>query len=290
MSAVQELRYIVLGARDLDAWERFATQGLGLGTSGREDDVLYLRCDRWVARVIIVRSDQEDVLALGWGVAEEADLDRFAAKLDSHKIAWRDVRGPEARARRALRLIRLQDGNGITHEIAWGCEANDRTPFRSPIAVDGFRTDELGLGHIVLSIDDLEASARFFRDILGHKVSSHLFVHGFEAIFLRCNPRHHTVALSVSHRPKRLQHLQIEYNSFDDLGRALDRAEELPMPVVATLGKHVSDWVTSFYVRAPSEVTIEIAYGARIMADDAPTEFENFTGSIWGHRQGMENA
>jgi hypothetical protein len=76
----------------------------------------------------------------------------------------------------------------------------------------------------------------------------------------------------------------------DDLGRAMDRAEDIPLEMIATLGKHVSDWVTSFYVRAPSAVTLELAWGGRLVADDEPTEYETFTGSIWGHRKGMENA
>jgi|GEM_PF-3820278 hypothetical protein len=29
---------------------------------------------------------------------------------------------------------------------------------------------------------------------------------------------------------------------------------------------------------------------ARLLSNDEPTEFETFTGSVWGHLQGMENA
>ncbi|WP_340315828.1 VOC family protein [Rhizorhabdus argentea] len=291
MVNVSQIHYIVLGAKDLDAWEKFATQGIGLGVSERTDKVLHLRCDRWLSRLQIERSDDEDLLAIGWGgLTRESELDVLAEQLKAAGRPFDDVRGDDARARKAIRLIRVRDDDDIVHEIAWGLAVDDKTPFVSTVAVDGFRSNELGLGHVVLSVKDLAASQRFLIDVLGHKVTSHLFIGPHEAVFLRCNPRHHSVALSVSHRPKKLQHLQIEYNSMDDLGRALDRAQDLPLEFVATLGKHVSDWVTSFYVRAPSNITVELAWGARLLADDEPTEYETFTGSVWGHREGMENA
>lgn len=291
MVAISQLHYIVLGARDLAAWEHFATAGVGMAVTERTEDHLYLRCDRWLSRIQIVRSDNEDIHVLGWSVVEEKELDALIERLNADGRPFEDLRGPAIRAlRKAMRVIRFSDDDGIVQEVAWGLEVSDRTPFVSTLAVDGFRSQEFGLGHVVLSISDLERSVRFFKEILGHKVTAHLFIGPHEAIFLRCNARHHSVALSVSHRPKKLQHLQIEYNSMDDLGRAMDRAESLPLEKVATLGKHASDWVTSFYVRAPSGITVELGYGARILADDEPTEFETFTGSVWGHLQGMENA
>lgn len=291
MVAISQLHYIVLGAKDLDGWQEFATRGIGLTVAERTDTHLHLRSDRWLSRIQIVKSDNEDIHALGWSVVGEDELEALIARLNADGRPFEDLRGAEIRAlRKAMRVIRFKDDDGVVHEVAWGLEVSDRTPFVSSVAVDGFRSQELGLGHVVLSIDDLDRSIRFFKDILGHKVTAHLFIGPHEAVFMRCNPRHHSVALSVSHRAKRLQHLQIEYNSMDDLGRAMDRAESLPLEKIATLGKHASDWVTSFYVRAPSGVTIELGYGARLLANDEPTEFETFTGSVWGHLQGMENA
>lgn len=290
MICVKQLQYVVIGAKDLKAWERFAVNFMGMTVSSSDENALHLRCDRVVSRVQVVRSEQEDVHAIGWSVGSEADLDAFAAQLRAAKIPYETIAGAEAFARRVLKLLRLRDPDGIVHELAWGVEVNDVLAFKSSVVVDGFASEQYGLGHVVLSIANLDQSLRFFRDVLGQTISAHLYIHGFQAIFLRCNRRHHSVAISMSNRPTKLQHLQIEYNRFDDLGRAMDRAEDLRIPVVASLGKHVSDWVTSFYVKAPSNLTVEIGYGARLLPDEAPTEFENFSGSIWGHRKGMENA
>ena len=291
MVKVRQLQYLVVGASELDAWEKFATQGIGLVTHERTEDALYLRCDRAFARLIVVKSDDEDLHAIGWGITGVKDFEDFREKLDAMGRAYEVIEGDAAAARKALRLLRLRDDDGIVHEIALGIAVDDRTPFISPIVEHGFRSGELGIGHIVLSINNMEASRQFMIDVLGQQLTSEMhFPGGFKALFLRCNQRHHSVAIAESHRPKKLQHLQIEYNHMDDLGRAMDRAEDLPMEVVATLGKHVSDWVTSFYVRAPSNITVELAYGARILKDDEPTEYELFSGSVWGHREGMENA
>jgi 3,4-dihydroxy-9,10-secoandrosta-1,3,5(10)-triene-9,17-dione 4,5-dioxygenase len=262
---------------------------LGLEVFSRDAQRLYLRNDVNVFRICVQRDDAEDLIALGWAVADERDLDAFSAQLSARGIEVATGTRAEADLRHVLKLIRFRDPNGIINEIVWGVEIKEQRPFRSPVLLDGFVTQDMGFGHVVLSIDKLDDSVAFFRDALGHKVSTVARIAHFEAVFLRCNRRHHSVALSESRRPKRLQHLQIEYKTFDDIGRGLDRVQDQKIPMVATLGRHISDWVTSFYVRSPSGFVVELAYGSRVLPDDARTEFETFSGSLWGHRSGMEN-
>jgi catechol 2,3-dioxygenase-like lactoylglutathione lyase family enzyme len=179
--------------------------------------------------------------------------------------------------------------DGVVHEVAWGLAFEDRIPFQSPVAIEGFRLGELGLGHIAMLVSDMEQSDRFITQILGHKVTGHMFVGPTEVRFYRCSARHHSIGIVQDPSPpRRVQHIQIEYNSMDDLGRALDRAAQLPMPVIVPIGKHNADWVISFYVRSPSGVAIELAHGGRLMREDEPTELEIFSGSVWGHRTGMD--
>lgn len=49
------------------------------------------------------------------------------------------------------------------------------------------------LGHIVLTVRDIERSRRFWEQIMGFKVSD---VNERGMVFLRCGPDHHTVALA----------------------------------------------------------------------------------------------
>ena len=49
------------------------------------------------------------------------------------------------------------------------------------------------LGHIVLTVSDIERSRRFWQEIMGFQVSD---VNERGMVFLRCGPDHHTVALA----------------------------------------------------------------------------------------------
>ena len=51
MSAVTSLGYVVVSSGDLDGWQAFATDLLGLQVSTRTDDSLVLRADRCRSRV-----------------------------------------------------------------------------------------------------------------------------------------------------------------------------------------------------------------------------------------------
>ena len=81
------------------------------------------------------------------------------------------------------------------------------------------------IGHVVLNVTDLEASVRFYTDVLGLQVSDRYpdsMVPG-GMVFLRCNTDHHGVALvggaSVSERSS-LNHFAFEVGSLDEVFRA----------------------------------------------------------------------
>ncbi len=74
-------------------------------------------------------------------------------------------------------------------------------PFHSPRGIAGFEASELGLGHIVLAVDDYDASMRFYRDGLGLRVSDFIDLdigdtEAMRVAFSHCGPRHHSVAIA----------------------------------------------------------------------------------------------
>lgn len=289
MIAVRELTYVVAGAKDLAAWEKFATLGMGLEVYAHDAQRLYLRSDMNAYRLCLERAESEDLIALGWMVETEADFDALVAHVKSLGNEVQLGTRAQADRRRVLKLASVRDPNGILNEIVWGAEIKEQRPFRSPIQIDGFVSPENGFGHVVLSVDNVHESADFYKLALGLKHATVMRIGETVAYFMRCNCRHHSVAIAESHRQKRLHHIEFEYKTFDDIGRAMDRAAELDIPIVCGLGRHVGDRVTSFYLRSPSGMVMEMGYGSRVIADDQPVEFEVFSGSIWGHRSGMEN-
>ena len=84
------------------------------------------------------------------------------------------------------------------------------------------------IGHVALYVKDIEASARFYVDVLGFRISD---IYGDDmmpggAVFLRCNPDHHGVALfratEANPAGAGLHHMAFEVGTLDEVFRARD--------------------------------------------------------------------
>jgi Glyoxalase/Bleomycin resistance protein/Dioxygenase superfamily len=87
-----------------------------------------------------------------------------------------------------------------------------------------------------------------------------------------------------------MHHLMVELYSFDDVGQGYDIALGDKDRIVATLGRHPNDLVTSFYMRTPSDILVEYGWGGVEVYDATwqPTEMASVA-SFWGH-QGLFDA
>jgi 2,3-dihydroxybiphenyl 1,2-dioxygenase len=149
----------------------------------------------------------------------------------------------------------------------------------------------MGLGHMVLSTPSLEESVRFYRDLMGFRVSDFTEVRfpggQLRLVFLHCNPRHHSVAfLEAKGAPKRINHFMLECNSLIDVGIGRDLCTQRGVPIGIDLGCHMNDRMVSFYLANPSGFAVEYGWGGR-MIDDSVWQIEHYNSveSIWGHPQ-----
>ncbi|MCY1517455.1 Iron-dependent extradiol dioxygenase [compost metagenome] len=102
--------------------------------------------------------------------------------------------------------------------------------------------------------------------------------------FLHCNnARHHSLALFECPIPSGCVHLMVEVDSFDEVGRALDRVQAHGVKLSATLGKHTNDEMTSFYMQTPGGFDLEYGSGGKVMDWQRHTAFESTVVSHWGH-------
>jgi catechol 2,3-dioxygenase len=93
------------------------------------------------------------------------------------------------------------------------------------------------IGHVALYVKDIERSLRFYTQILGFRVSDtyddHMMPGG--AVFLRCNPDHHGIALfrATEDNPAGagLHHLAFEVPTLDDVVRARDHLRQHDVPI-----------------------------------------------------------
>jgi biphenyl-2,3-diol 1,2-dioxygenase len=292
MVNVTQLGYLGIGVSDVEEWERFSTGILGLGVSGRKDDgSLFLRMDEYHHRFILHPTGDDDLAYIGWEVATEEALVAMAEQLRAAGVEVAPGTSAEAEARQVAGLIKFSEPNGIASEVFYGPLVHFDKPFQSPRPISGFRTGELGLGHFVLAVDDLDRSLHFYRDVLGMRVSDFVQAEMAPGVktkmaFFHCNPRHHTLAfLAPPQRPaKRLRHFMLQLNSLNDVGATYYLCQDKGL-INRTLGRHTNDHMVSFYMRSPSGFEVEYGWGAREV-DDATWQVQLHTsGVIWGHRR-----
>jgi 2,3-dihydroxybiphenyl 1,2-dioxygenase len=281
MASVTQLGYVGISASDMDSWEKYATETLGLQISGRDEDgTLYLRMDEYQYRFAIHPTGNDDVAYVGWQASSEQQLHLIADQLKAGGVPVAHADKEEAKARRVEGLIKFQDPDGVNTEVFFGPPISFDSPFNSTRPISGFVTGDLGLGHVVLYAQDLETTVNFYRDLLGLRISD--FIRNLA--FFHCNPRHHSLALIEAKAPKHLNHFMLQLGSLNDVGATYDMVQDSEIAITRGLGRHTNDHMTSFYMKTPSGFDVEWGWGAREV-DDATWQVQRHgKGSIWGHR------
>jgi 2,3-dihydroxybiphenyl 1,2-dioxygenase len=280
----QALGYVGVRAKDLNDWARYGSGLLGLQRIDKSRTSLAFRMDDRKQRIMIDADGGEGIAFFGWEVADAAALETIAAQLERAQINV--ARGTRVLAdeRRVADLIVLADPLGNRLEIFHGAETAAE-PFKPGRSISGFRTGPLGMGHVVLNVDSaqtIEHLMAFYRDTLGFRLTDY-YDHPFVARFLHLNPRHHSLAF-IQTGKNAVHHLMMELFSFDDVGQAYDIALGEEGRVGVTLGRHTSDYITSFYSWTPSGFMVEYGWGARSIDVDAWHAAERKEGpSMWGH-------
>jgi 2,3-dihydroxybiphenyl 1,2-dioxygenase len=277
--AVQALGYLGISAIDIDEWSDFAIRQVGLQLVDRTASSRAFRMDDRRQRIIVDKERQESERFFGWEVADAASLDALAAKLEAANVAVRHEPASLADQRFVRDLISFRDPAGNRLEAFYEPSLAD-APFAPGRSISGFRTGAEGMGHVVLMVADFEAALAFYRDLLGFQISD--YMRAPKICFLHVNARHHSLALFENPR-QGLHHLLVELYALDDVGQGYDIARAADR-VKVTLGRHNNDYMTSFYMKTPSNFLIEYGWGGREVdvATWQPIEMSTLA-SFWGH-------
>jgi 2,3-dihydroxybiphenyl 1,2-dioxygenase len=287
---ITQLGYLGLEVSDLERWQAYAAEVLGLAPNGTDPDgTLFLRMDENHHRIALHPGARDDIAYAGWEVKDEAALRAVADRLARQGVAVTRGTPAEAAARRVMDLVKTLDPNGVAVEVYWGALIQAERPFVSPRAIAGFEAGRLGAGHIVLSVDDYEASLRFYRDGLGLLISDYIELDmggagTTKVAFLHCGPRHHSLALAQFPAPKRLHHFMLQLRDMDDVGATYDACADKGVPITSTMGRHTNDRMTSFYMQTPSGFLVEYGHGGRLIDDECWEVHVHRAPSLWGHR------
>jgi 2,3-dihydroxybiphenyl 1,2-dioxygenase len=280
---LQALGYVGFGSADLDYWRQFGTGLVGLQAVEKSPSLLAFRMDDRKQRIVIDRSLPDGARFFGWEVADAVALEAHAARLEQAEVDVTAEPQALADARRVRGLISFRDPTGNRLEAFYGAEIDD-TPFRPGRSISGFRTGPLGLGHAVLTVENLDAVMPFYVDVLGFGLSDYI-QKPFRAYFFHINARHHSLALIETGR-NGMHHLMVELFSLDDVGQAYDVALNQTERVSVTLGRHTNDLMTSFYAKTPSAFMVECGWGGREIDPSAWRPVEMHDGpSLWGHER-----
>lgn len=289
---VQSLGYIRIAAEDVEAWNRFAVDFLGLeAVKGDTSEYSYFRIDDHPHRLVIIPSAQNSVEAIGFQVSGPEEMDLMVAAVEATGTKVTTLDQSACRDRRVTAAVAFDDPGGNPVELFWGVALAHR-PVNTP-KVSSFVTGDQGMGHVVLTVGDGQAAYRFYTESLGFRPRNTMRLPAapaadgtpqFETLwFLGCNPRHHTVGLLPMAGPGRLIHFMLEAATLDDVGRAWDRAEKMELPIMQTLGRHTNDHMVSFYVIGPGGFVVEVGYDGLRVTEEVPV-YEITEGEFWGHK------
>jgi 2,3-dihydroxybiphenyl 1,2-dioxygenase len=291
MARVAELGYLGIGISDTKAWHNIAMSIFGMQViPGDDKKTSYLRLDAFHHRLELHATGSDDLEFAGWEVPDAGTLDVVAQQLEDGGVKVAVGSREEVDRRGVIGLIKCVDPAGLSTEIFFGRPINP-VPFQPSRPISGFKTDGEGLGHFVLHVPDLDASVRFYCDLLGFRISDFTDVQTpagtLRLAFLHCNARHHSIAfIEAPGAPKRLHHIMVEGNSLADVGTGRDLCLAQGVPIAVDLGCHMNDRMVSFYMGSPSGFALEYGWGGR-MIDDATWQAEHYSSvdSIWGHPQ-----
>ena len=120
---------------------------------------------------------------------------------------------------------------------------------------------QVGIGHVHLTVADLQRSLKFYRDILGFQVTTW---YGDSAVFLSAGGYHHHIGLNtwqgagVPPQPvgyAGLYHFAILFPTRTELARVLQRLLDAGYPLTGAADHGVSE---AIYLQDPDNIGVEL--------------------------------
>lgn len=296
MAEISSLGYVGFGVSNLDKWQTFATDILGMQVGRRDATGMTLRMDEYQQRFFLEQSDADDIIAAGWEFTSERELEEYVAELRDKSVELQPLTADQCARRHIEKGYRCQDPNGFDHEFFFGHGvALLKDQFRSKVLKGGFITGNLGVGHILpfANRGNGKETVDFYQNVLKFRVSDYIRQEVqpgmmVEATFFHTQTgRHHSIATAEAPTAKVLNHFMIQVADMDDVGLAYDRAVAAGIPIVLELGHHPNDKTFSFYAQTPSGFNFEMGWGGLVI-DENDWEVRTYHQmSDWGHKRNL---
>jgi catechol 2,3-dioxygenase-like lactoylglutathione lyase family enzyme len=263
-SLITHLRHVDLAIPDYDRQLAFYTGEWGLTTVAKDSGIAFLAAEGSPERYVVrLRKDENKRLDLvAFGAARNADVDTLAERLIAKGVTLVQEPGDLATEGGGYGL-RFFDVDGRTVEVSAEVftRAHRRIEERESIPVR--------LSHVVLNSTDPDATARWYDDTLGFRLSDTLWGPEMGTVmnFMRCNATHHSVAFARGPHVS-VHHVSFELRGIDEFMRGTGRVLRAGTRMVWGPGRHTAGGNTFAYFLDPQNNTVEYTTELDVLDED----------------------
>jgi catechol 2,3-dioxygenase-like lactoylglutathione lyase family enzyme len=260
MGGVKQIGYATFETPDIGRAVDYFTQYLGLTEVQRDGRTVYLACPSDFHSVVLKEGAAPAVTRLALQLTPDADLDVFAAELKAKSIAVRRQTdaGPDAPA-----TLTVTDPSGLDIDLLATRIVTAKRPHNDGVV-------PRKLGHTAFFTPDIQATVKFYTEILGFRVSDWI---GDFFVFMRCNPDHHTVNF-LSGPTRGLHHIAFELNDWNHIKQACDLLPDHNLDLIWGPGRHGPGHNIYTYHLNPDGFTIEMFTELDVMSNEENGYFD----------------
>jgi catechol 2,3-dioxygenase-like lactoylglutathione lyase family enzyme len=222
---IQAIRSVEFGVPDMARAETFYTEVWGLRVCARQGEIVYLRATGTDHHVLALHPHPcAEVLSVSFRLRSAEDLDRMADAVTSAGGTVIAAPAPNSEPDGGV-VITISTPEGFVLRLHHGDAVHD-----DGIAKGGF---PLRLSHVNLNCSDIEATSRFFQNVLGFALTDR----SKAMAFLRCNADHHAVVLADS-GVNGLNHVAFMMPDWESVMRGSGRVIDAGFAIGWGVGRH----------------------------------------------------
>ncbi|WNC71348.1 VOC family protein [Thalassotalea psychrophila] len=145
-----------------------------------------------------------------------------------------------------------------------------------------YKPQPLKLGHLVLKVDDIQASVKFYQDVVGLEISDWI---DDKMVFMRSSSDHHDMALlqlpadqigKLDPEHNRVEHFSYQVESLTEIKRITAMLIERGIEIDRGVGRHGPGDNTFIVFKDPDGNNVEFYSDMLQITEDAPYE-----ASVW---------
>ena len=218
MISVNRIAYVVLESPDLAASIAHYTDVMGLTLVDKDANAAYLTTTVDHHNIVLRKGSEARCAAIGFQVPLGTDMGDYAKQIESHAIGVKRQKDSQPHIGET---VVFEDSKGTRIEVF-----AEHKSVATPYAKTGIVPNKLG--HVAYCVADLEAAVKFYRDVLGFRVSDWM---GDFFTFMRCSVDHHTINF-IKTGKNRMHHVAFELRDWGHVKDACDLLYRFNTPLV----------------------------------------------------------